>query len=81
VREIGSSVRSPVAIRFVASYDATVLRVVRFALLLVLFFMVLGLVVAAGSPETGPIEKPILAVMAVGLLAASIPVRRIGARS
>jgi hypothetical protein len=65
----------------VASYDPSVLRVVRFALLLVLFFLVLGLVVAAGSSETGPIEKPILVVMAVGLLAASIPIHRIGARS
>lgn len=62
-------------------YDPTVLRVVRFALLVVLFFLVLGLVVAAGSPWTGPIEKPILVVMAVGLLAASIPVHRIGTRS
>jgi hypothetical protein len=73
--------RSPVAVRFVPSYDPTVLRVVRFALLLVLLFLVLGLVIAAGSPETGPIEKAILAVMAVGLLAASIPVHHIGTRS
>jgi hypothetical protein len=69
------------AVRFVASYDPTVLRVVRFALLLVLFFLVLGVIIAAGSPETGPIEKPILAVVAVGLVAASIPIHRIGARS
>jgi hypothetical protein len=57
------------------------LRVVRFAILVVLFFLVVGLVVAAAGPETGAIEKPILAVMAVLVLAASIPVRRIGARS
>ena len=76
-----SSMRSPVALRFVPSYDPTVLRVVRFALLVVLFFLVVGLVIAAGSSETGPLEKPILAVMAVGLLAASIPVHRIGTRS
>jgi hypothetical protein len=77
----GSSVRSPVAVRYVPSYDPTVLRIVRFALLLVLFFLVLGSVIAAGSPETGPIEKSILAVTAVGLLAASVPVHRIGTRS
>jgi hypothetical protein len=71
----------PVAVRLVPSYDPSVLRVIRLALLLVLLFLVLGLVVAAGSPETGPIEKPILALMALGLLAASIPIHRIGARS
>jgi len=57
-----------------------VLRLVRMALLIVLFFLVLGLIVAVGSPETGPIEKPVLMVGIVGLLAASIPVHRIGAR-
>ena len=46
---------------------------VRFALLLVLSFLILGTVVAAASPETGPLEKPTLAVIAVGLLAASVP--------
>jgi hypothetical protein len=46
------------AVRFIiASYDPTVLRVVRFALLLVLFFLVLGLTVAAAGPETGSMEK------------------------
>ena len=68
-------------VRVVPSYDPTVLRIVRFSLLLVLFFLVLGLIIAAGSPDTGPIEKPILAVMAVGLLGASISVHRIGTRS
>jgi hypothetical protein len=58
-----------------------VLRVVRSALLLVLFFLVLGSIIAAASPETGPFEKPFLALMAIGLLAASIPVHRIGSRS
>ena len=69
------------AFQSVASYDRTVLRVVRFALLLVLFFLILGVIVAAGSPETGPIEKPVLVVLAIGLLAASIPIHRLGARS
>lgn len=57
------------------------LRVVRFALLVVLFFLVLGMVVAAARPETGPVEKPFLGIMALGLLVASIPVHRIGTGS
>jgi hypothetical protein len=57
-----------------------VLRLVRMALLIVLFLLVLGLIVAAGSPETGPTEKAVLIVGIVGLLAAGIPVHRIGAR-
>jgi hypothetical protein len=56
------------------------LRLVRIALLVALFFLVLGLVVAVGSPGTGPIEKTILAAGIVGLLGATIPVHRIGVR-
>jgi hypothetical protein len=58
-----------------------VLRLVRFALLVVLAFLVLGPVVALASPETGPIEKPVLVVAIVGLLAAGVPVRRIGSQT
>jgi hypothetical protein len=62
-------------------YRPPVLRLVRFALLVVLTFLVLGLVVALASPETGPIEKPVIAVAIVGLLAAGVPVRRIGSHA
>ena len=62
-------------------YGQPVLRLVRFALLAVLVFLVLGLVVALGSPQTGPIEKAVLALAIVGLLAAGVPVRRIGSQA
>jgi hypothetical protein len=58
-----------------------VLRLVRFALLVVLAFLVVGLVVALASPETGLIEKPVLALAIIGLLAAGVPVRRIGSQA
>jgi hypothetical protein len=41
----------------------------------------LGLVVALGSPQTGPIEKAVVAPAIVGLLAAGVPVRRIGSQA
>lgn len=56
-----------------------VLRILRLALLLVLFFWVLGLIIAAGRPETGPVEDVVLALGIVGLFALGVPVRRIGA--
>jgi hypothetical protein len=62
-------------------YGQPVLRLVRFALLAVLAFLVLSLVVALGSPQTGPIEKAVLALAIVGLLAAGVPVRRIGSQA
>ena len=62
-------------------YGQPVLRFVRFALLVVLAFLVLGLIVALGSPETGPIEKPVLVLAIVGLLAVGVPVRRIGSQA
>jgi hypothetical protein len=61
-------------------YGQPVLRLVRFALLAAAF-VVLGLVVALGSPQTGPIEKAVLALAIVGLLAAGVPVRRIGSQA
>jgi hypothetical protein len=57
------------------------LRLVRLALLVVLAFVVLGLVVALARPETGPIEKLVLVLAIVGLLAAAVPVRRIGSQT
>ena len=62
-------------------YSQPVLRLVRFAQLVVLAFLVLGLIVALGSPETGPIEKPVLVLAIVGLLAVGVPVRRIGSQA
>jgi hypothetical protein len=51
------------------------------ALLVVLAFVVLGLVVALARSETGPIEKLVLVLAIVGLLAAAVPVRRIGSQT
>jgi hypothetical protein len=62
-------------------YGQPVLRLVRFALLVVLTFLVLGVIVALGSPETGPIEKSILVLAIGGLLAVGVPVRRIGSQA
>ena len=54
------------------------LRVVRMVLLVVMTFLTIGLVVALARPETGPIEKIVLAVLVIGVIAASAPIRRIG---
>ena len=47
-------------------------------LLVVMTFLTIGLVVALARPETGPIEKVVLAVVVIGVIAASAPIRRIG---
>ena len=57
------------------------LRFVRFGLLVVMTFLVLGLVIAVGTPETGPLEKAIAALAIVAVVAAAGPVRRIGSAS
>jgi hypothetical protein len=54
------------------------LRIVRLVLLVVMTFLTIGLVVALARPETGPIEKVVLAVVVTGVIAASAPIRRIG---
>ena len=54
------------------------LRIVRTVLLVVMTFLTIALVVALGRPETGPIEKAVLAVFVIGVIVASAPVRRIG---
>lgn len=54
------------------------LRVLRFLLLVVLTLLVLGLIVAIGGPETGPLEKVVLAAATLGLYAVAVPVRRLG---
>lgn len=53
------------------------LRVVRTILLVAMTFLTIGLVVALVRPETGPIEKAVLAIIVVGMVAASTPIRRI----
>jgi hypothetical protein len=55
-----------------------VLRFVRFVLLSVMTLLVLGLVVAVGTPETGPLEKAVAALAIVGAVVVAGPVRRIG---
>jgi hypothetical protein len=54
------------------------LRFLRLAILLVMTFVVLSLVVAVGTPETGPVEKVVLGAASVAVIVASGPVRRIG---
>ena len=57
------------------------LRLVRFVLLVVMTFITLGLVIAVGTPETGPLEKAAAALAIVAVVAAAGPVRRIGSAS
>ena len=54
------------------------LHLVRVALLLVLFFLLLSTVVAFGGPGTGALERVALAAVFVGLVALAVPVHRIG---
>lgn len=61
--------------------QAQLLRLVRVALLVVLFFLLLSIVIAFGGPSTGPSEKGVLVVAFLGLLALAIPVHRIGRNS
>jgi hypothetical protein len=53
------------------------LRVLRFLLLVAITATTLSLVVGAGSPQTGAIEKVVLCVLIMGLFAGAVPVRRI----
>jgi hypothetical protein len=54
------------------------LTIVRLALQLVLFFLLLGAVVGVASPDTGAAEKAVLAVIVVILVAVAARVRTIG---
>lgn len=54
------------------------LKLIRAALLVVLFVFLLSTVIAAGGPTTGPLERAALVVVFIGLLALAIPVHRIG---
>ena len=55
-------------------------RILRLALQALLALMLLVLVVALFSPETGGAEKAVLALLAGGLVWAAARVQRIGAR-
>ncbi len=57
------------------------LRLVRLVMLVVLFFWMLGLVVAIGRPEAGAVEDIVLVGIVLGLFALAVPVGRIGAAS
>jgi hypothetical protein len=54
------------------------IRVVRFALLVIMTFLTISLVIGIGGEETGPLEKAVLGVAVVGLVVAARPVRRLG---
>lgn len=54
------------------------LRLLRIAILLVMTFIVLSLIIAVASPETGPAEKMILGVAVVGVVVSARPVQRLG---
>jgi hypothetical protein len=52
----------------------------RLALQLVLFFMLLSLVIAIAAPETGPSEKGVLLLLGAGLVWLAWRVRQITTR-
>ena len=53
------------------------LRLLRFAILVVLSLCIIALVVATGRPETGGVEDAVLIAGIVGLFVLAIPVRGI----
>ena len=55
------------------------IRLLRLALLVVLFFLLLSTVVAIASPQTGIVEKFVLTSAGAGLVWIASRVRRIGA--
>jgi hypothetical protein len=56
------------------------LRVLRLALQLVLFFMLLAVVIAVAAPQTGGLEKGALLLLGAGLVWLASRVRQISAR-
>ena len=54
------------------------LRMIRIAVLVVMFGVAVSLLIAIGRPETGPFEKAALAVALLVVLALARPVHRIG---
>lgn len=61
-----------------ASLPTGVLRLLKFALFAVIFYVLMTLVMLIGSGDTGPWEKAVLGVVAAGVYALSIPAHRIG---
>ena len=55
-------------------------RLLRLALQLVLFFLLLGVVIAIATPQTGAFEKGALFLLAAGLVWLASRVRQISAR-
>ena len=55
------------------------IRLLRLALQVILFFLLLSLVVALGSAETGVVEKVVLVGVYAALVSIASRVRRIGA--
>ena len=54
------------------------LRLLRIALQVVIFFLLLGVVVGIGTPYTGPIEKVVLVPIGLALVWLAVQVRGIG---
>ena len=57
------------------------LRLVRFAILVAMTFIIVSLIIAVARTETGPAEKVVIGVAVVGLVVATRPVQRIGSGS
>lgn len=53
------------------------LRILRLGVLVVMTFMTLSLIIALARPETGPIEKGLLAAAVVAIVLAARPVQRL----
>jgi hypothetical protein len=62
------------------SYTQTMLRLLRLALQLVLFFMLLAVVISIAAAETGPWEKAALLLLGAGLVWLASRVRAVTAR-
>ena len=56
------------------------LGVLRLALQVVLFFVLMGVVVRVGAPETGAWEKAVLVLLGAGLLRLAVSVRAVTTR-
>ena len=55
------------------------LRLLRIALQVVLFFLLMSVVIGIGAAETGPLEKGAMTVIGLALVWVASRVRRIGA--
>jgi hypothetical protein len=62
------------------SYTQTMLRLLRLALQLVLFFLLLAVVISIAAAETGPWEKAALLLLGAGLVWLASRVRAVAAR-